>query len=437
MIGPGSAERLDFEALETCLRRRVLEFGAQLAAQRLNQDHSDRVGPRLACDCGGEARYAGRSAKTFETVLGPLKLERAYYHCQGCGHGFFPRDRQLGMDGTSLSPGVVRMTGSAAGRVSFAEASDLLGELAGVRVGAKQVERTAEALGREIAAAEGEAGGFKPEPAAAPTMYLGMDGTGVPVRKTETVGRAGKQPDGSSRTREVKLVLVWTAERLDRKTGFPERDAGSVSCSAAIESAASRDTDPEPSVFARRVRGEAKRRGFSLARRRVVLGDGAAWIWRVAEEEFPGAIQIVDQYHAREHLWTVSKALHGEDPDRVSAWAEARCAELEQGRLDELLDALRSAASCEEARRCCEYIERNRDRMRYRDFRASGLCIGSGVVEAGCKTVVGNRLKRAGMHWTVEGANAILALRCCMLSGRYEEFWEHRSTLGSKVISES
>ena len=102
---------------------------------------------------------------------------------------------------------------------------------------------------------------------------------------------------------------------------------------------------------------------------------------------------------------------------RVSAWAEARCTELEQGRLDELLDALRSAASCEEARRCCEYIERNRDRMRYRDFRAAGLCIGSGVVEAGCKTVVGNRLKRAGMHWTVQGANAILALRCCMLSG--------------------
>ena len=146
-----------------------------------------------------------------------------------------------------------------------------------MRVGAKQVERTAEALGREIATAEGEAGGF--EPAAAPTMYLGMDGTGVPVRKTETVGRAGKQPDGSARTREVKLVLVWTAERLDRKTGAPERDAGSVSCSAAIESAASRDTD-EPSVFARRVRGEAERRGFSLARRRVVLGDGAACCFR-------------------------------------------------------------------------------------------------------------------------------------------------------------
>lgn len=435
-MGAGSGDSLDFEALETCLRRRALEFGAQLVAQRLNQDHSDQVGPRQTCDCGGEARYAGRLAKTFETVLGPLRLERAYYHCQGCRHGVFPRDRHLGMEGTWLSPGVVRMTGSAAGRVSFAEASDLLGELAGVRIGAKQVERTAEALGREIAATEGEAGGFEPEPVAA-TMYLGMDGTGVPVRKTETVGRAGKQPDGSAKTREVKLVLVWTAERLDRKTGAPERDAGSVTCSAAIESAASRDTDAEPSVFARRVRGEAERRGFSLAQRRVVLGDGAAWIWRVAEEEFPGAIQIVDQYHAREHLWMVSKALHGDDPDRVSTWAEARCTELDQGRLHDLREALRSAASCEEARRCLQYVETNRDRMRYADFRAAGLCIGSGVVEAGCKTVVGNRLKRAGMRWTVEGANAILALRCCMLSGRYEEFWEHRSTLGSKAISES
>ena len=436
-MGPGGADRLDFEALETGLRRRMLEMGAQLAARRINQDHSDRVGLRQPCDCGGEAHYAGRSAKTFETVLGPLRLERAYYHCTGCGHGFFPRDRHLGMEGTSLSPGVVRMTGSAAARVSFAEASALVSELAGVRVGAKQVERAAKALGREIAAAEGEERGLEPEPAAAATMYLGMDGTGVPVRKAETAGRVGKQPDSSAKTREVKLVLVWTAERRNRITGSAERDAGSVSGSAAIESAASKDTDPEPSVFARRVRGEARRRGFSLARRRVVLGDGAAWIWRVADEEFPGAIQIVDLYHAMEHLWTVSKALHWGDPDRILPWAEARCTELEQGRLDDLLGALRSAASCQEARRCIEYVARNRDRMRYRDFRAAGLCIGSGVVEAGCKTVVGNRFKRAGMHWTVAGANAILALRCCVLNGRYEEFWEHRSILNSKAISES
>ena len=117
-------------------------------------------------------------------------------------------------------------------------------------------------------------------------MYLGMDGTGVPVRREETEGRAGKQPDGSSKTREVKLVTLWTAEALDSQ-GRPRRDPGSISYSAAIESAAARDTDPGLSAFARRVGREAERRGFGGARRRVVLGDGAAWIWNVTPNSSP------------------------------------------------------------------------------------------------------------------------------------------------------
>ncbi len=175
------------------------------------------------------------------------------------------------------------------------------------------------------------------------------------------------------------------------------------------------------------MRREAERRGFDGARRRVVLGDGAAWIWGLSAEMFPGAIQIVDLFHAKQHLWAVSKALHQDDPARIEAWAETRCAELEAGRLDAVLTVLRSVPGCEPARLCAEYIARNRDRMRYAAFRAQGLCLGSGVVEAGCKSACGTRLKRAGMHWTVDGANAILALRCCILSGRYEDYWAYRS----------
>ena len=413
------------EALETGLRRRMLEFGAQLAAQRINEDHTDQAGPRLACACGGEARYAGRSAKTFETVLGPLELERAYYHCGGCGEGFFPRDRSLGVEGASLSPGVVRMVGTAAARVSFAESSQLLAELAGLRIDPKRVERAAEALGGEIA--EDECLRVESGPPSAPTMVLGMDGTGVPVRPGETEGRAGKQPDGSAKTREVKLVTLWTAESLDPQ-GRPRRDPGSVSYSAAIESAATRDTDPDLSAFARRVGREAERRGFGLAKRQVVVGDGAPWIWNVTAEQFPEAIEIVDLYHAQEKIWDASKALHAGDPPRLREWAEAGCEALAEGRLDDLLGALRSgAAECEQVRQCAEYIERNRDRMQYADFRAQGLSVGSGVVEAGCKTTIGARLKRAGMHWSVHGANTIIALRCCFLSGRFEDFWERRS----------
>ena len=195
---------------------------------------------------------------------------------------------------------------------------------------------------------------------------------------------------------------------------------------------------PAPTARPKRRRGRPRQDELRAKEPRRLLRQASMTLEEMLED-LPKVCDIGVKGNAKRHQesWAVSKALHGDDPDCVSAWAEARCAQLEQGRLDELLNALRSAASCEEARRCFEYVERNRDRMRYADFRAAGLCIGSGVVEAGCKTVVGNRLKRAGIHWTVEGANAILALRYRMLSGRYEEFWEHRSTLGSKAISES
>ena len=199
--------------------------------------------------------------------------------------------------------------------------------------------------------------------------------------------------------------------------------------SAAIESAACRDTDPEIPPFQARVRRAAQRGGFGPATRSVVLGDGAAWIWRLAQEEFPGAIQIVDLWHAKEHPWEVSQAIHGPG-EAADAWARARCDELDAGDLPAVLAALRPhVATCEDARKGRDFIERNRARMQYAEFRAQGLCVGSGVVEAGCKTVVGQRLKRSGMRWTLAGANAMLALRSCILSGGYEDFWEQRAGL--------
>jgi hypothetical protein len=317
------------------------------------------------------------------------------------------------------------MVGHAAALVSFAEGSDLLGDLAGVDLDAKAVERTAEALGREVAADERSV--VEPGAPSAPTMSLGMDGTGVPMRPAELAGRAGKQTDGSSRTREAKLVTVWTAEGRDAR-GVPVRDPGSVSHSVAIESAATLDVDEALSPFGLRVEREALRRGLDRADRRVVIGDGATWIWNLAGELFPGAVEIVDLFHAEEHLSDVGKAVFGPTSDLARAWARDRHAELDEGRLDELLAALAARAdTSEEARRCLGCVTTNRHRMRYPEFREQGLCVSSGVVEAGCRVVVGTRLKRSGMRWTLAGADAILALRACHLSGRFDAFWERRS----------
>jgi hypothetical protein len=312
--------------------------------------------------------------------------------------------------------------------VSFEEGHELLRELAGVEVPTKHVERAAEALGREIAEDEKQVveppGADEPLP---PTLYLGMDGTGVPVRKEELVDRRGKQPDGSAKTREVKLVTIWSAEGRDEK-GTPVRDPGSVSYSAAIESAAQKDVDQAYSDFAARVAREATRRGFDRATRRAVLGDGAKWIWNLADEHFPDAVQIVDRFHAKQHLSNVAKSIYGPSSRLGEQWARRRHTELDAGDMDAILKALRRhSKKDDEARKCVDYVKSNRQRMRYPEFQAAGLCTSTGVVEAGCKLAIGTRCKRAGMHWTVASADAIIALLCCKLSGRFEQFWERRA----------
>jgi len=430
LVGTGAVDEWDFEAIETAVRRKAMRVAARAVEQRLNADTSDHAGPMLLCACGQPARYAGRRGKNFESVLGPLRLERAYYYCELCEAGFCPRDQALGLEGGSLSPGVLRMVGRVGAMVSFEEGHELLHELAGVDVPTKHVERAAEALGCE--SAEDEKLVVEPPGAnepLAPTLYLGMDGTGVPVRKEELVDRPGKQPDGSSKTREVKLVTVWSAEGRD-KEGTPVRDEGSISYSAAIESAAQKDTDDAPSEFAARVEREATRRGFDRAARKAVLGDGAKWIWNLADEHFPDAVQIVDRFHAKQHLADVAKSIYGAGSDLAKQWARERHDELDAGNIEAVLNALRvHSPKDDEARKCVDYIERNRDRMRYPEFRAAGLCTSTGVVEAGCKVAIATRCKRAGMHWTVAGVDAIIALRCCKLSGRFEEFWERRAQL--------
>ena len=160
----------------------------------------------------------------------------------------------------------------------------------------------------------------------------------------------------------------------------------------------------------------------------MVLGDGATWIWNLADEHCPDAVQIVDRFHAKQHLSDVAKSIYGAGSDLGAQWARARHDDLDGGDLDAVLTALRGHAPHDDAaRKCIDDVERNRARMDYPAFRAAGLCTSTGVVEAGCKVAIGTRCKRAGMHWTVAGADAIIALRCCKLSGRFEEFWERRA----------
>jgi hypothetical protein len=255
-----------------------------------------------------------------------------------------------------------------------------------------------------------------------PILYIEMDGTGIPVVQAETEGRTGKVDGQPAHTREVKLGCVFTQTTTDQE-GRPVRDQDSTTYVAAIETA---------EAFGLRLYTEAWRRGWSRAHQKVVIGDGAIWIWNLAEQHFPGAIQIVDLYHARQHLWELAAKLFPAGDQARKRWT-ARClARLNRGQIEALVKILRGLQLADKelakiVANEAEYFERNAERMRYPVFRVQRLFVGSGVVEAGCKTVIGARLKCSGMFWTVRGANAIIALRCCRLSRRFEDYWADRS----------
>ena len=251
LLGQTTADSLDLEAVETAARRGALQVAALALQERLNADGSDWQGPRLPCGCGNTARYAGRRHKTVLTALGPVALRRAYYHCSRCKTGFFPRDRALGLADASLSPAVTRMIGTAAARVSFVEATALLDELAALRVDPKRVERAAEALGREIAADERQH--IEPLPPPAPTMYLGLDGTGVPVRQTELAGRAGASSPTAPRRRARSN---WSPSGLPSRStsgpvvpsAIPARSPTRLRSRARLASTPTRSPLPLPSA---------------------------------------------------------------------------------------------------------------------------------------------------------------------------------------------
>ncbi|MGI8451047.1 MAG: hypothetical protein ACR2MP_28470 [Streptosporangiaceae bacterium] len=199
-------------------------LGELLAADRGHR------GPRVPCGRGHEALFAGYRDKSFDTALGLVTLSRAWYHCGACRHGFAPRDAELGVAGTSMSPGLAAMNDKAAAAVPFARAAGLLEELAGIRLTAKRAERAVEASGAAVgAAARGRAAliaarklvPMPPSPLPG-KLYAAIDGTGVPMTSKETAGRAGKGEDGRARTGEVKLAVFFAQDKLDEK-GYPVR----------------------------------------------------------------------------------------------------------------------------------------------------------------------------------------------------------------------
>lgn len=419
---------LDLEAVEMLMRSAMHQAGASALTELLRFPAPARRA--IPCPCGQQAVFRELRSRTVLTTVGQVEVSRPYYLCPQCQEGQFPVDRELDIVHTEFSPGVRRLQALVGQDAPFDHGREQMKRLAGLEVTTKSVERVAESIGADISrqeqneidrAVQLNLSLIVGKPV--PILYVQMDGTGVPVVNKETAGRKGKLDGLPAHTREGKLGCVFTQTTWDQE-GFATRDPDSTTYTGALENA---------EQFGRRLYVEAWKRGWSRAEKKVVLGDGAEWIWNLAQEHFPGAIQIVDLFHARQHLWELARLLHPNHAKRRNAWIGLHQKRwLDKGKIAKLVASLRQiqaadADLAQKLRNEADYFATNAVRMNYPHFRQQHLFVGSGVIEAGCKSVIGHRLKQSGMFWTVHGANSILALRCSHLNGRFEDYWESRS----------
>jgi hypothetical protein len=356
-----------------------------------------------------------------ETIFGSIDLQRDYLYSPRDHQGRCPLDEALGLvDGSS--PGLVRLASRAAAREGFEAASDDLKELAGIHIDGRQIQRLVAYSGPMIAA-QLKLTGPEVEAKPMPICYLETDGTGIPMVACELEGRKGKQDDGTAKTREVKLGCVFSQTKTD-ETGQPMRDYQSTSYVGTLESVEN---------FAPLLRDEARRRDIGKAQKIVFIGDGAAWIWELARTHFPLAILILDFYHMMEYLHELSQLLYGKDTPWAGRMKDQWKEQMEKDEVQAVIDGMNKkvaqlgdspAETLEKIQEKIRYLKNNKGKMMYGTFRAQGLFYGSGVVEAGCRAVIGKRLKQSGMFWSQSGAENIIALRCALMGNRWSECWD-------------
>jgi len=403
------------KVLENGLRERMLCVGGKLLQASLERGLGNGYeGGRIACaGCGGWMRYVADRSKVISTWFREIRVTRAYYHCRKCQAGRFPLDKALDVMGTSFSPTIREAICLTNAEVSFEHGQELLERLTGIRVSMEEGRLIAGKLGRQLELQEQEEiekvwQPKTPKPRevyeAPERLYVSPDGTHIPIR-------------GQKEWREVKVGTIFTT-RIPLKGQEPVREQ--TRYVAGLENA---------ETFYRRLYVEALKQGIDQASEVVVIGDGAEWIWNQAELTLPNnRVEIIDYYHATEKLWTLARAVWGEDNKFAKQWAGRWSDKLYQGKVVQVIAAMRrittkSLAAREVLRTTIGYFKTNKQRMRYAELRKKGYFIGSGVTESSCKHLVGMRLKQAGMHWEKQQAQAILQLRLARLNGRWDYLW--------------
>lgn len=412
----GPLEGSAVQQLEILVRLAVFKSANALVCHLL-QEAADRADAAYQARPGQHRK--GRARLRVQGIFGSFDLKRDYYYEPAAQRGHFPADAALGLE-VGYTPALARLAcHECVDGQSFEQAEKHLRATGAIDLPARQLQRLVQRVGP--AAQEWQEREVSPEPCEAPIMYVSGDGTGVPMRQKELAGRKGKQEDGGSKTRQAYLGCVFTQHKRDEK-GCPIRDHDSTTYLTTFGSV---------EVLGLLLRKEARRRGSGTAQKIILLLDGALGLENHGRINFPGCLQIVDFYHAAQHLKILLEALWGPNHPELKKLQDRWTKLLLKDGVQRIIRQAR-AQSARGARtaaveKALGYFVHNVARMQYGTFRKEGYFIGSGVVEAGCKTVIGARCKQAGMFWSEPGAENILALRCLERSRHWDDFWKLRA----------
>lgn len=449
--------------LEQKIYKGVLELGRTLFQCRINHRGEKAPGNQVG-ECGHEQHLVDYRTKQILTMMGKIEFRRAYYQCQvekeqqGEGEkkkqrcsGRAPADQVWGIDQRRTTPGVQEAIGYLCARLTFEEAAETFSRFLPLKMTAKQAQNLMDPVGKALAEEEEtvlkalfeqatqkhtsvqeqqELFPFK----SIERLYIEMDGIMERLRRGTVEMEVSEQTRKGDVYRELKVGVIFEAERGRERSELAPEVWIDTPKQASQRYVARRTAKGD---FDQLLYGLAYQSGLSQAKQVVILGDGAPWIWKQAEEHFPGAVQIVDLYHAEEHVWQVARASFGPQTEAAAVWAKDACDLLVHGKIEELVIAIAAlppiAPNPGESRsvpeKAVDYFTTNAQRMRYQTFRAQGMHVGSGIAEAACKTVVATRLKRSGMRWTPGGLDVLLPLRTSVLNQTYDAFWEKQPRL--------
>lgn len=413
--------------MERRVRQALLRIGQFLLGAWLALQEGPYPAATIRCRCGGDAEYQFKREGVLLTLLGNTRYRRAYYVCPKCHTGTYPLDERLGLRPGELSAELESLLGMTGAQTPFEKGSELFERLTLVGISPQSMDKATQTMGREVMQVEAEWIAESQNPAeldtqmragqGTPRLYGALDATKVHTDEKRS------EDDNGWRDLKVGAWFVTEAKPPQKPDDAWDIEAREITYFCDIV---------EAQKFGALLWATGFQRQALKAQEIIFLGDAAEWIWNLVGEHFPQAIQIVDWFHAAEHLAPVAQAAFTDDDD-IKVWRTHARDLLWAGRVGEVIAEcaalVEQGRGRETAQKALTYFSNNRQRMDYAAYRAKGYQIGSGTIESGCKQIGTQRMKVPGATWSLEGARHTAKARAALLSGQWDHLTSRRENL--------